>query len=338
MKFLLFLLFLLPFSLTIAQKQQFTIHHLPLPGELASADNQFSGLYVHEGRLFLLSECRLQEKAEAKLYAINLSDLDRKINDASYILPYRKYPIYNLHILFDKIHAAGQNYEGLEAMIIDSNKVLLSVETDTPSPNCYMLTGQINDTAIMLNAVMSTPLSKPKTADSSFIYNAGFEAMTIKDDHIFAFYEFNYFPSGNFVYQFDQQTLKNNSTQHKVAIKKLPFRVTDITYVGKNHFTAINYFYMGDGPDSVYRTPAKDRRNNKRIKDEAGYKNYCRLIDIKLKGSGFRWKPLWDFPEQFMGYNWEGIAAYKNGYFITNDKYTPQRPFVSALLYLQKVK
>src|SRR5688500_17820549 len=113
MKFLLFLLFLLPFSLTIAQKKQFTIHNLSLPAELESGNNQFSGLYIHNEKLFLLSECRLQENAEAKLYAINLSDLDRKINDTSYALPYKKYHIYNLEILFNKINAAGQNYEGL---------------------------------------------------------------------------------------------------------------------------------------------------------------------------------------------------------------------------------
>ena len=36
-----------------------------------------------------------------------------------------------------------------------------------------------------------------------------------------------------------------------------------------------------------------------------------------------------------MGYNWEGIAAYKAGYFIINDKYTPSRPYRTTLLYLQ---
>lgn len=338
MKLSLFLLFFLPFSLAIAQKQQFTIHHLSLPQELESADNQFSGLYVHDEKLFLLSECRLQENAEAKLYAINLSDLDRKINDTSYVLPYVKYPIYNLEILFNKINTHGQSYEGLEAMIIHGNEVLISVETETPSPNCYLLTGQFNDTAIILNADMLTPFSKPMVADRSYIYNAGFEAMTKKDDHILAFYEFNYFPSGNFVYRFNKQLLQNSSAPHKLRIKKLPFRITDITYVGKNHFTAVNYFYNGEGGDTVYRTPATDKRNSKLIKGKTGYKNYCRLIDIKLKDSGFSWKPLWDFPAEYTGYNWEGIAAYNNGYFIVNDKYTLQRPFLSTLLYLQKTK
>ena len=338
MKSLIFFVSFLSFSVAIAQKHQFEVHHLSLPQEISFYDNQFSGLYINDGKLFMLSEGRVQEGAEGKLYAINLSDLDRKIKDTSYILPYKKYPIYNLQILSDKIKAAGQNYEGLEAIIIDSNKVLLSVETETLSTNCYMFTGYINDNAVILNTDLSAPISKPKSADHSHIYNAGFEALVKKDDHIYSFFEYNYFPSNNYVYQYSSQLLQNSSDPNKLAIQKLPFRITDITYAGKNHFTAINYFYNGAGGDTVYRIPANDRRNSKLIKDKRGYKNYSRLIDMKLKGSRFRWKPLWDFPEQYMGYNWEGIAAYKNGYFIVNDKYTIQRPYVSTLLYLQKTK
>jgi hypothetical protein len=332
------LLFSLPCAAIMAQKPLFQVHHLSLPLELEYFDNQFSGLYIHNGKLFLLSECRLQEGAESKLYAINLFDLDRKIKDTSLVLPFEKYCIENLDVLRGKIEAAGQCYEGLEAILIDTDKVYISVETDTPSSTCYLLTGQIYDSTIVLNTDFLIPLNKPLTEDSTHIYNAGFEAVAQKENQIFAFYEFNNFNSQNNVYQFNKQTLSNKSLPEKKAIERIPFRITDITHVNKDHFTAINYFFKGGGGDTVYRTPTADKQNDQLIRNKAGYKNYCRLIDIQLQDSCFKWKPIWDFPEQCLGYNWEGIAAYKNGYFIVNDKYTAQRPYRSALLYLEEIK
>jgi hypothetical protein len=103
-------------------------------------------------------------------------------------------------------------------------------------------------------------------------------------------------------------------------------------YEGKNRFTAINYFYNG-AEDSVYRTPASDP-NTKFIRDGAGYQNYCRLISLQYKRNKVSWKPLFALPKEYITYNWEGLAAYKSGYFLINDKYGPSNQ--STLLYLQK--
>src|SRR4051812_43097998 len=96
MKFLIIILALFSSSFSFGQKKGFTVHPVSLPPELSWYDNQFSGLYIHEGKLFLMSESRLQDKAEPKLYAINTSDLDHKLKDTSFTLPYKKYHIYNL--------------------------------------------------------------------------------------------------------------------------------------------------------------------------------------------------------------------------------------------------
>ena len=119
-----------------AQAPQFVIRNVPLPKELAYYDNQFSGLAVSAGKLFLLSESRLQDKAEAKLYTVKLSDLDRRLTDTAFALPYQKLPIQHLQALRAKMLAAGQAYEGLEAVLIDGEAIYLSVETATPSANC----------------------------------------------------------------------------------------------------------------------------------------------------------------------------------------------------------
>jgi hypothetical protein len=321
----------------LAQQPQFKVRKLALPQELASPDNQFSGLFVSGGKLLLLSESRLQENAEAKLYAVQLADVDRQLADSTYTLPYQKLPLLNLAGIRTKINAAGQRYEGLEAMLIDEQTMYITVETDTPSPNAYLLKGTVRADAVVLDTTFLMPLPKPVAADGSHIYNAGFEALALSGKRLFAIFEFNAFPSKNYAYEFNKKGLAPSSTPEKRQVEKLPFRLTDVTAGKKNHFTAINYFFQGGGADTVYRTPANDAENARLIRNGATYRSYTRLLDLQWKGKKFTWRPLWTFPEQYWGYNWEGIAAHQGGYFVINDKYSPRRPYETTLLYLQRV-
>jgi hypothetical protein len=335
MKYLLSLLFGLTWLPALAQKPPLTVHPLSLPKELEFYDNQFSGLAISRGKLFLLSESRLQDKAEAKLYTVQLTDLDRKLQDTAYVLPFQKLPLNHLQSLRTQIKAAGQSYEGLEALQIDGDVVYISVETATPSANCYLLKGRLNSTAVELDTTFFAILPKPLAAAGSHIYNAGFEALTQANKQLVAFFEYNSFPSQNYAYGLDKHRISSASSPRQLPFAPLPFRITDVTPARKHHFTAINFFFKGDGEDAVYRVPASDAANTKLITDSKGFKNYCRLVDITFKNNRFTWQPLWEFPAQYMGYNWEGIVAYKGGYFIINDKYTPSRPYRTTLLYLQ---
>ncbi|WP_092668178.1 hypothetical protein [Hymenobacter arizonensis] len=337
MKFLF--TFLLGCSLlpVFAQQPQFTLRRITLPKEVASADNQFSGLFISTGTLFLMSESRLQDHAEGKLYAVSLTDVDRQLTDSTYALPFQKLSLLNLAVLQAKINAAGQRYEGLEALLIDGEVVYLTVETDTPSPNGYLLKGALRGDAVVLDTAFCVPLPKPVAADGSHIYNAGFEALAKSGKRLFAFFEYNSFPGNNYAYEFNKRQRTSFRTPRKRQVAQLPFRLTDVTAGKKNHFTAINYFFQGGGDDAVYRTPAGDLDNAKLIQQNGTYRSYSRLLDLEWKGKKFTWRPLWEFPEQYWGYNWEGIAAYRGGYFLVNDKYTPQRPYVTTLIYLQRV-
>ncbi|UOQ71788.1 hypothetical protein [Hymenobacter cellulosilyticus] len=329
------LLAVLPLSSQAQQTTQLRVQPLTLPRELASPDNQFSGLFVSQNQLFLLSESRLldADKPEGKLYAIGLPDLDRKLTDTAYVLPYRKYHLAGLELLKDKIVAAGQVYEGLEAMLVDGPTVYLAVETATASPNCYLLQGQLQDSAVVMNPDFLVSVVKPTAPDGSRIYNAGFEALVQDKKSLTAFFEFNSFAAGNFAYPFSKQLPGALTPLPPVALLPLPFRITDLTPTGKNRFTALNYFFKGDD-DKAYR-PTDTDPNSALVKQAGTYRSYCRLIELKRRGKAYRWKPLAEFPAEYMAYNWEGIAAYRRGYFIINDKYTPAKPYRSTLLYLE---
>jgi hypothetical protein len=311
----------------------FVVRRLALPPELAFYDNQFSGLAISQGKLFLLSESRLQDKAEAKLYTVQLDDIDRQLADTAYALPYQKLPLVNLPVLRAKMEAAGQHYEGLEALVVDKQEVYLSVETDTPSPYCYLLKGKLGAKDVVLDTTFLVAVAKPVAADGTHIYNAGFEALAISHRHLLAFFEYNYFTGNNYVYEVNKA-----APPQRRLFDRLPFRITDLTATGGRHYTGLNYFFKGDGSDAVYRPPATDLANNALIQGPSGYENYSRLIDLQVKKHHITWQPLWEFPKSYRGYNWEGLVIYKAGYLVINDKYTPSRPYHTTLLYLQRQK
>lgn len=334
MRYLLFP-FICLFLFTIANAQEkYSITNIKLPPAISYYDNQFSGLYISDNKLFLMSESRLEDKREALLYSIKLEDIEHYRSDTAFVLPFQKHPIIGLDILRNRMDSQKQIYEGLEAIIIEGNTVYLSVETTTPSDNCYLLKGQFVNNNVMLDTTVMQTLRKPTKATGEHIYNAGFEAIALFKNKLYDFFEYNYFDGKNYTYRYNTALSAKDSVR---IIPALPFRITDITQTSKNHFTAINFFYKGTGDDEVYRLAPNDR-SNKLIKEGNTYKNYIRLIDIKISGKKIKWKPLFELPVEYMGYNWEGIAAYKNGYFLINDKYTPAKPYSSVLLYLERSK
>ena len=320
-------------ALANAQKAPFTIHTISLPKEIADRNNQFSGLFLRNKQLLLLSESRLQERAEAKVYALDLANVDDQLAKKTQELAYKKYAIQNLDKIKARIDSACQVYEGLEGLTLVGDTAYFTIETTTPSAYCYLIKGALNDASatITLDRSYLVPLPKPALTDGSHISNAGFEAATGYNKSLLLLFEYNYFAHDNYAFRIPNASRLPDIPQY-VPVARLPFRITDLVYEGKNRFTAINYFYNG-ADDSVYRTPANDP-NTRLIRNGNSYKNYCRLISLHYKRDKVSWKPLFELPTEFMTYNWEGLAAYKGGYFLINDKYGPSGQ--STLLYLQK--
>lgn len=327
---ILFLTTILLVCKAYAQTEAFNIHHIKLPQEIAYYDNQFSGLQIVNKKLYLLSECRIQDKRAAVIYAITLKELEQSLLDTSYQVGFERITIQGLDTLAAIMQQNGQEYEGLEAFVIKKNTVYLSVETNTPSPLAYVLKGKLKNNAIQLSRKYAT-VAKPHQADGTPIYNAAYESMMLFQNRLTLFFEYNSFKNN---YAYTINTSLNNS-KDSVPIQELPFRITDITQNSKNHFMALNVFYKGGGGDTVYRVPDHDTINNKLIRPNGEYEDYSRLIELRYNDKDFTWKPVWEFPVAYRGYNWEGIAKYKKGYFVINDKYTRNRPYISTLLYLQ---
>ncbi|AYA37147.1 hypothetical protein D3Y59_08840 [Hymenobacter oligotrophus] len=317
---------------THAQKAPASIQKIALPKEIADRNNQFSGLHVRGNQLLLLAESRLQEGAEAKVYALDLGSITNQKEQKTQELAYRKYTIRNLETIRARIDSACQVYEGLEAMTTLGNVAYFTIETTTPSAYCYLIKGQVDDAAatISIDARYLVPVAKPALTNNTHIHNAGFEALATYKQNLLLLFEYNYFGHDNYAFELPEATAAADVPRY-VPVARLPFRTTDMVPLGRNRFAAINYFYNGDD-DRVYR-PAPTDANARLVQQGSAYKNYCRLITLQYKRKRLTWKPLFELPAEYMTYNWEGIAAYRGGYFLMNDKYGPSNQ--STLLYLR---
>lgn len=332
------------------------VNKIKLPADIAYYDNQFSSLYIKDDKLFLMSECRIEDRSPAFISYADLKQIKSAINDSNYTPDFYRISLIGLDTISEILKDRSQVYEGLEAMAINKNTYYFSIETNTPSDSCYLIKGDLIDSAIHLNTKHFLSIPKPKDENGKAVYNTGFESMEIKGKKLYAFFEYNYFKNGNSVVTSDLEL--NQKSLQRIPITKIPFRITDVSWDKKKKlYWGINYFYQGDGGDTIYRVPENDPNyglmhypyvtsadafsNNKDSLQKAYHnyarkhiRSYCRIVQIMEKDGQFIYIPFADLPEDYWAYNWEGLARYKNGFFIINDKYTPHRPYSSELLFI----
>jgi hypothetical protein len=297
---------------------------IPLPPEVFYPENQFSGLQISRNNIYFLSENRLQEKHTPQIYFTTSGELTKYQGDSIYVPLFRKIPIVGLESIVKKI----KDYEGFEAFIVRKKDIYFFVETATASPFCYIIRGKLMQSKIVLDSSLFE-IRKPTGPEGTTIYNAGFESAFFKKQRLYLVFEYNYF-SRNYIYQVNA---KLKGEIDSLPIDPLPFRITDITKSKRNTFSAINYFYKGEGPDTVYRVPVSDTVSRNLIYSSS-YNNYVRIVSITRNRKSFTWSTQFELPEKYFPYNWEGISRWKRGYLIVNDKYTPQKPYHTVLLYI----
>ncbi|MFT4204458.1 MAG: hypothetical protein QM610_11180 [Chitinophagaceae bacterium] len=333
--FLSILLIQTMLGITLYAQHCLKANKIKLPGDISYYDNQFSSLYIAQDKLYLMSECRIEDNSPAFIAFADLEQMNNAIKDSNYTPKFHRIALKNLDIISDILKDRKQVYEGLEAMAIDGNTYYFSIETNTPSDSCYIIKGDLKDSAIQLNTTHFLAIPKPKDENGKNIYNAGFESLEINNGKLYAFFEYNYFNNGNNVVTVDLSL--DVANVQRIAIAKIPFRITDVSWdEAEDCYWAINYFYQGGGGDAVYRVAENDP--NYKLMYTSNLRSYTRIIQIKKENGAFTYRPLADLPLQYWTYNWEGLARYKKGFFILNDKYTPKRPYISELLYLEKVK
>src|SRR5688572_21346612 len=111
--FITFIFFLLAVNFK-AQGREYQFHELRF--DPATADLEYSGLYIFKEKLFLLPENK--NKKNEGLYALDISSLITQTADKKTRAKAQLYKLKNLPALINKINARGQGYDGLEGFVM----------------------------------------------------------------------------------------------------------------------------------------------------------------------------------------------------------------------------
>lgn len=299
-----------------------------LPDSLATGSREFSGLAVSGDRLYLLAENRDDHLAAptSGIYSISLDEAGRCISGGSRsILEYKYHPLNGIEKIKKKING----YQGLEALVFDNDVFFITVETELFTDSCFLITGRRENGVFEIDTTRIYGLEKPVQPNGEKIFNAGFEALAASGGNLYAFFEYNGFPE-NFALEIRPG---GNSAERLPVRRKISFRLTDAAVWKNRTLLGVNYFFPLKA-EAVYQKdlPGKDRELI--TGPDGGLKPFARLAVLKVKRWGVKLKRFISLPEEYWTSNWEGIARFRKGVLLVNDKFTRDGKHESQLVYV----
>jgi hypothetical protein len=311
---------------TLAAQQRY--HLLHLPDSINSINEEFSGMDILEGRVYLLpqygSHMNTKLDGDFFIYSISADSISRNIEGKDEkITSYKVVKVRGLAELPDSLK---MYYEGFEAVTFIGHQVFLSMETVDSSDYCYILKGEIDASTqeITIDPKRFTAIKR-----YPYIKNAGFEGLSYlpAQKKLIAIYEFNGSPDGGTGYLIDPDFKK---APKKIKLPFLPFRITDTDAAQDGSIYAINYYYGGDYGQYLNNQVLRNEEESLKtlvpeLKDSliknpnylrAKGTGYARIVKMKSTKSKY-WSHITSF-DAFEN-NWEGMVLFGKGTLIITD-------------------
>jgi hypothetical protein len=280
--------------------------YITLDGDIASPDQEVSGLAWYKDNLILLPQYPTD-----RIYSIpKIQIIDFLASSLATILP--------SEIKWDAsdIDRHIKGFEGYESIIFNDDTVYVTIEAERHKINCGFIARGIIDNNKNEIKINKNSLKKIKTPVT--LRNMTFETILINNNSVITIYEVNSARVNKLpvYHQFDKN-LKSD------IIKPFPFtdyRITDATEVDNDKkFWVINYFWPGD-----YKLLMPDL--NYTITKKKGIKQVERLLEFQIvDGNIIRTETLpinIKLSEIGDVRNWEGIVRLDNkGFLIVTDKF-----------------
>ena len=294
---------------------------IPLPGELASASMEYSGLAWYKDDLILLPQYPngIWGNQDGLMYAINQDNLDKFLKDPTTELAVKS-------VLFDDggLSKRLKGFEGFEAIVFIEDSVYMAIETRGGDPmKSFIVKGSIESVEGELKAILLDGSSQVELRVQNNNSNASYEALSSDGEFIYAFFEQNGKDqnANPFVLRLDAD-LEN---QQEIPLDAISYRVTDATLIdGYGTFWMINYFFPGDTHLTVDEDPISTRYGL----GESHQQNEPveRLLKLKLTDEGFQVAeepPLYlQLLENDEARNWEGLVRFgEQGFLVITDKF-----------------
>lgn len=303
------------------QLEEQSLIELPLHGEAANADNEYSGLAWWNDSLILLPQypSGIWANQESKLYLIE------KANILAYIEnPELEIEIETISFLdaFTGQEIAG--FEGYEAIEFIGDNVYLTIEA---SPNgkmkAYVVKGvveQANGKLQNIRLDQSLWLELETQNDNK---NASYEALTTDGEYLYTIFEQNGEDQNEqpFVLKIDQDL----SVVDELPIDRINFRLTDASRIDENgEFWMINYFFPGD----THLKVKSDALSEKYGLGKSHLENEVveRFVKFKLENEGIKLvdeAPIYlELLPKNVARNWEGFVEFDDiGFILITDKF-----------------
>ncbi|MET3112464.1 hypothetical protein AAKU52_000175 [Pedobacter sp. CG_S7] len=292
---------------------------LPLPSEISSVKEEFSGMAWSQKRLYLLPQYGGYKETlmdgKFSIYSLHADSIARVIDgkDTS-LTSYRILAVKNLNKLPDSVK---KYYQGFEAITIVNNQVFLAIETADQYNYCFILKGTLD---VQQNEIIIDPISFIALKRYPYIFNAGFESLTYlpAKKKLMAMFEFNGMANGGIGFLIDT-TFKNQPKKIKVPF--LPFRITDTQVNSRGRIYGLNYYWEGDYETYLNNILLRNQENGikKLIPDFGGNlktNSYARIV-TKKRWNSKKWEHVVSFDGKYL--NWEGLALFRNGALIITD-------------------
>lgn len=327
-RFYLFCLALCCAHFSIAQQSVGRKISIALPDTLKTGSREISGLALAGERLYLLCENRGDRFRvyTSGIYSISLSALEESIEASGQLSPACVWhPLKGIDWVMQRV---GE-YQGLESLVIHGDRFYATVETEVTADSCYLVSGIFGADGFTIDTSKLMALPKPKLENGSQVFNAGFEALLHRKGKLYALFEYNQFKK-NYALVLRPSTGRIRKIQ---LDRKVPFRTTDITtWRGKN-FLGINYFFPLK-EEFIYTENLTDEEENLIRSKDGNLRSFARLSLFKKDKNRLRVVRYIELPEELWTSNWEGIARFKNGVFLVNDKFIKAGGRETQLIYL----
>lgn len=312
---------------------------LVLPEALRSVTHEFSGMAVHNNRLYLLPQygSHLSKSPDSLflVYTIRTDSIDLAITQPQHsITNYRTIRVRNL----DKLPPHVKNaYDGLESILFVGNRVFFTIESHRGHPSGFVLCGTPDTKTGDILVDPSRVVTLKRFYD---IHNAGYESLTflISQQKLLAAYEFNASATGNIAYLID------TSMRETPVVTEFPFayfRTTDMV-ADTNALFALNYYFGGEYHaylDSLVISYAANiaedipelRENISMNSEYLNNRKVCLLRIMRVNSlQDRRWQTVRVFKDSDCSNNWEGMVKWKNGFLLISDG--NGKPFMKTTL------
>jgi hypothetical protein len=318
-----------------AQEKNF--RPIPLPAEISSVAEEFSGMALWNNRVYLLPQYGDQRRADGLMndnffiYGILADSINLAIDDSVPLTKFQKIRVKNIDKLPEEIKAG---YEGFEAISIVNGTVFMNIETHDNFTYCFMLKGRLDTTAneVIIDTNKITRLKRDFQWE-----NAGFESIAYipSENKLLTAYEAN-FHAINYAYLVDTSF---QTEPVKTQIPMMPFRITDL--FANNKIYALNYYYHGDhaiyADSMIDDIKASIPELTEQLNTDPDYlkeKNheYARIVSLDSL-SDPKWKEVVSFPGQKN--NWEGLVLFRKGALIVSDANNNAPHQVTTFAYVE---